>query len=65
MENLRNIIVNLKATGPAAVICVWILAVMLLGLYGTSTYASSALSILTVAGGMILITLAQNTAKTK
>ena len=65
MDNLRNLIVNLKATGSAAVICVWIIAVMLLGLYGNSTYSSSALSILTIAGGMILFTLAQNTAKTK
>ncbi len=65
MDKLQNLVINLKATGPAAVICVWILAVMFLGLYGTGTYASSALSILTIAGTMILITLAQNTAKTK
>lgn len=54
----RNLVINLKAKGPAAVICVWIIGITALGLFGSSEIAKSALSILAVAGGLILVGLA-------
>jgi hypothetical protein len=55
---LKNIAINLKASGSAAVIAVWIICVTLLGLFGQGEFAKSAMTILAVAGGMILIGLA-------
>ena len=54
----ENIVINLKAAGPSAVIVVWIICVTLLGLFGQGKLSDSALTILAVAGGMILIGLA-------
>jgi hypothetical protein len=53
----KNITLNMKATGPAAVICVWIIAVIVLGLFGQGEFADSAMTYLGVAGGMILVSL--------
>jgi hypothetical protein len=59
MENpFKNIAIHLQATGPAAVIIVWIVAVTVLGLYGTGELARQALFLLTAAGGAILVALA-------
>ena len=58
---LRNIVVNLRATGPAAVICVWCISVAALGVFGEGSNASSALGILAAGGGMVLLALAQRT----
>jgi hypothetical protein len=59
MENpFKNLVINLHASGPAAVIIVWIAAVTALGLYGTGELAKGALGTLQVARGMILISLA-------
>lgn len=59
MQNpLRNIVINLHARGPAAVIVAWIGAVTALGIWGTGKMASDAMSMLAYAGGAILVTLA-------
>ena len=57
-DPLRNTAINLRANGPAAVMILWIICVAALGLYGTGPQASSALTILSGAGGMILLGLA-------
>lgn len=54
-----NIAIHLQATGPAAVMIAWILAVTLLGLYGTGYMASAALTVLILAGGVIMRSLAE------
>ena len=61
MDFLKNIAVHLQAKGPAAVIIVWIVCVTALGLFGDGSFAVSALSILALVGGMILISLANKT----
>ena len=58
MEFLKNISVNLRATGPAAVLIAWIAAITAIGLFGEGDLAKSAIQILAFAGGMILIGLA-------
>lgn len=58
---LRNIAVNLRAKGPAAVLCTLIVCITLLGLYGTGEHSGSALGIL---GGALIflgVALAQRT----
>lgn len=50
MEFFKNISVNLKAKGIAAVYVVWILAIAALGLYGDGPLAGKALSILSFFG---------------
>jgi hypothetical protein len=59
MEFLKNIAVNLKATGPAAVLISLSGCVTLLGLFGQGDLASSALSILAFLIGMVGLALAQ------
>jgi hypothetical protein len=58
MDILKNLSVNLKATGPAAVICVWCICVVILGIFGSGSLASTAMGLLTFAGGAILSALA-------
>jgi len=58
MDFLKNLTINLKATGPAAIIATWILLITAVGLFGSGELANSAMSVLAVAGGMILIALA-------
>jgi len=58
MEFLKNIVVNLKATGPAAVLSVWVICVTLLGVFGSGEMASSAFGLLAFFGGAILVALA-------
>jgi len=57
-DPFKNLSVNLRATGPAAVIIVWIIAVTWIAIFGQGELASRGLTILTVAGGMILFVLA-------
>jgi NADH:ubiquinone oxidoreductase subunit 6 (subunit J) len=64
MDFLKNIIINLKATGVSAVMCVWILAVMMLGMVGNPTLGDRALTILMIVGIAFLGGLAQNTMPT-
>jgi hypothetical protein len=59
MENpFKNIVVNLHATGPAAVLIVWIGGITMLGLYGNGDLAKIALVGLETCGGAILLGLA-------
>ena len=61
MDFLKNIAINLQAKGPAAVIIVWIICITALGLLGDGPLAGSALGVLAVVGGTILISLANKT----
>ena len=54
MNFFKNIIVNLRATGIAAVVCVWLMCITVLGIFGSGDNTKSAITVLTVAGGMIL-----------
>ncbi len=58
MEFLKNIAVNLKATGPAAVLTIWVICVTLLGIFGAGEMASRAFFLLSFFGGAVLIALA-------
>ena len=58
MDFLKNILVNLKATGPAAVLCVWCICVTILGVFG-GEHAGQAFTLLSVSAGLMIITLAQ------
>ena len=40
MDFLKNLSINLKATGPSAVLIVWLICLTVLGLYGNSSSAS-------------------------
>lgn len=59
MEFLKNIAVNLKATGPAAVLVSLIGGITLLGLFGQGELAKSALNVLAVFSGIVSVALAQ------
>jgi hypothetical protein len=58
MDFLRNFVVNLHATGPAAVLIVWLGAVAGIGIFGTGEHAGSALGILGGSGGFLIWSLA-------
>lgn len=51
-DTLKGLASALKASAPAVVAIAWIAAVSLLGIYGESKMASSALGVLAMAGGM-------------
>ena len=59
LEYLKNFAVNIRATGPAAVLIALIAGITLLGLFGEGTNSTLALSVLTVISGAIAISLAQ------
>ncbi|MGJ5051846.1 hypothetical protein ACQR09_32625 [Bradyrhizobium oligotrophicum] len=52
MDFLRNLVINLKATGPAAVVAVWFICIALLGIFGGP---NSGLALGIISGGGILI----------
>lgn len=53
MEFFKNVAVNIKATGPAAVLVAWVGAVTILGVLGTGAIASSALFLLAMFIGTV------------
>lgn len=60
MDNfLKNLVINLQATGPAAVLIVLIMSIAALGLFGNGPVASTALTILSFLGAMIVAGLVQ------
>ena len=61
MQFFRNIAVNLKATGPAAVMAIWVVCVTLLGIFGSGEMARSAFGLLAFFGGAVLVGLASET----
>jgi len=55
MDFFKNISLNLHATGPAAVMIVWILRMTLLGLFGNSSNLGTvALGLLGGTGALII-----------
>jgi hypothetical protein len=60
MDFLRNLAINLKATGPAAVVCVWFICITALGILGGPN-SSFALPILFFAGLTIISALLNTT----
>jgi hypothetical protein len=56
--SLKNLSLNLQATGPAAVLICWCVSVAAVGIFGSGPTASTALGLLAAGGGMILIRLA-------
>lgn len=61
MDWLKNITINLKATGPAAVLIALIVGITVLGVFGQGEKAGSALSILGFMVGALGVALAQRT----
>lgn len=57
MDFLKNLSVSLKATGPAAVLGIWITAIACVGIFGNGPMASTALGILGGIGGLLIVTL--------
>ena len=51
-DPFKNLAVNLKATGPAAILVTWLISVTLLGLFGSGELADRALTILTIFAGV-------------
>lgn len=56
----ENIAINLRATGPAAVLITWLLCFTAIALFGTSSLASYAQGALTGVGVLLVYSLAQN-----
>ena len=59
MEWLKNIAINLRATGPAAVIIVWLICSTVLGIWGNGPQAKNAMLLMFFAGGGIIISLSR------
>jgi hypothetical protein len=56
---LKNVALNLQATGPAAIVCVWLICVTLLSLFASdNSNVQWAQTMLSVSGGAIMTTLA-------
>ncbi len=53
----ENLVVNLKATGPAAVLVAIVLSIAALGLFGSGELAKSAMSVLSYLGGGVLVAM--------
>lgn len=54
MDFFKNLIVNLTATGPAAIFCVWIIAMAALGLLGNGPLADRSLTLLLFIGAALI-----------
>lgn len=59
MEFLKNIAINLKATGPAAVIIAWILGITAVGVLGQGETATRALNALNIVGPLLVLVMGQ------
>jgi len=59
MDYLKNISLNLRATGPAAVLIVWLVCITAVGLFGDCGLARAAFAALAIAGGVILMAFTQ------
>jgi hypothetical protein len=53
MDFLKNIGVNLRATGPAAVIIVYFICITVLGIFGQGILAGAAMVLLYIYGVLI------------
>jgi hypothetical protein len=57
MDFLKNIAINLKATGPAAVLIAWVLGVTCIAIFGNGPVAEKGMSALYISGGLLILTL--------
>lgn len=64
MPFLKNLVINLQATGTAAVMIVLILSILALGLWGEGELAKSALTVLTILVGALVTVLTVQAYKT-
>lgn len=55
MDPFRNLTLNLRASGTAAIVCMWLICVTLIALFGTTHLAERAMTLFAVAGGVILV----------
>jgi hypothetical protein len=61
VDFLKNLVVNLHATGPAAVLVAWVIAVAAVGIFGTGTISLVALLCLWSTGGLLIVALGSRT----
>ena len=54
MDFLKNIALNLKATGPAAVTIVWLVCVTVLGIFGGTWLSWFAMVVMNIGGAFII-----------
>lgn len=54
MNPLKNLILNLQATGPAAAVCVWFITMACVGVFGQGDNASRALGFIGMGGAVVL-----------
>ena len=57
MKFLSNLVVNLRATGPAAVLISWAVCITLLGIFGSPELGKSAINVLSVTGAVLVAAL--------
>jgi hypothetical protein len=53
MNPFRNLALNLQATGPAAVLCVLLLSIAAVGVFGSDKLGPQALGLLAAALGVV------------
>jgi hypothetical protein len=53
MNLFRNLALNLQATGPAAVLCVLLLSIAAVGVFGSERLGAEALGLLAMALGVV------------
>jgi hypothetical protein len=58
MNPFKNIVVNLQASGPAAVMCVLIICVTVVGIFGNGDLAKQAMTVLNIVVGLLFGSLA-------
>lgn len=58
IDLFKNLAINLRATGPAAVMIAWIMAVAGIGILGQGELANFSLTILGFVGGAVMFSLA-------
>ena len=61
MDFLKNVSINLRATGPSAVLIAWILGITLLGIFGNKDIAILGITALMIFGGLLISVLGQKT----
>jgi hypothetical protein len=61
MRILGNVVVNLRATGPATVLVTWIVCITLLGLFGDGPHAKTVIGVLSALGGVLVGALSSRT----
>ncbi len=59
MDFLKNISINLKATGASAVLITWLLCITAIGLFGSGTLANFVAGALISVGVILIGALAQ------